>query len=128
MKILYYIGFCLIVANAGDLIMKLIFADEFSLSLIYANAGFLMCGVFEMLYARLKFYSDVRKDDFFVTLLAIDNVCDEECARKIQKEASNLYFLMKINPTMFWKIIDKKALEKANKGGKNEENTVPRRP
>ena len=118
MKILFYVGFFLIVVNTGDLIMKLIFADEFSLSLIYANLGYITCGVFEMLYARLKFYYNVRKDDFFVTLLAIDNVCDEECARKIQKEASNLYFLMKINPTKFWEILDKKAREKASKGGK----------
>lgn len=120
MKILFYVGFFLIVVNAGDLIMKLIFADEFSLSPIYANVGFLMLGIFEMLYSRLKFYSDVQKDDFFVTLLAIDNVCDEECARKIRKEASNLYFFMKINPPKFFEWLDKKSREKANKGGKNE--------
>lgn len=128
MKILFYVGFFMIVVNAGDLIMKLIFADEFSLSLIYANVGFLMLGIFEMLYSRLKFYSDVQKDDFFVTLLAIDNVCDEECASKIGKEAANLYFFMKLNPPKFFEWLDKKSREKANKGGKNEKNTVPGRP
>lgn len=104
--------------NAGAIITQLIFNDEFSWSLVDGNVGFLMFGILEMLYSRLKFYSDVQHDDFFVTLLAIDNVCDEECASKIRKAASNLYFFMKINPTKFVEELDKKAIEKANKGGK----------
>lgn len=112
MRILFYVGFCLIVINAGDIITKLIFADEFNFSQIHANIGFLTLGIFEMLYARLKFYHDIQTDDLFTTILAICNVCDDECVRKIRKERSDLYFFMKINPAKFFETLDKKAIEK----------------
>ncbi len=118
MKSLYYVGFCLIVINAGAIIMNLISANEFSWSLIDRHVGFLMFGVFEMLYARERIHNKVLeelKDDFFVTILAIDNVCDEECAKNIHKEVGRLSFFMHVNPPKFFEWLDKKAREKASK-------------
>lgn len=121
MKSLYYIGFCLIVINAGAIIMNLISANEFSWSLIDGNVGFLMFGVLEMLYAVQSIHNkalEELKDDFFFTILAIDNVCDEECAKKIHKEVGRLSLFMHVNPPKFFEWLDKKAREKANNGGK----------
>ena len=118
MKSLYYIGFCLIVLNAGAIITNLICANEFSWSLVDSHVGYLMFGVFEMLYARERIHNkalEELKDDFFVTILAIDNVCDEECAKKIHKEVGMLRFFMHVNPPKFFEWLDKKALEKVSK-------------
>lgn len=117
-KSLYYVGFCLIVLNAGAIIMNLIFANEFSWSLIDRHVGFLMFGVFEMLYAVQRIHNkalEELKDDFFVTILAIENVCDEECAQKIHKEVGRLSLFMHVNPQKFFEWLDKKAVEKASK-------------
>jgi hypothetical protein len=121
MKSLYYIGFCIIVINAGAIIMNLILANEFSWSLIDRNVGFLAFGVFEMLYARESIHNKVLeeiKHSFFINILAMENICDEECIQKIHKEAGRLNFFMHVNPPKFFEWLDKKALEKANKGGK----------
>lgn len=121
MKSLYYVGFCIVVLNAGAIITQLIFNCEFSWSLIDGNIGFLMLGIFEMLYSKQKTYNktlEALKDDFFVTILAIDNVCDEECAQKIRREVGRLGLFMHVNPPKFFEWLDKKAIEKANKGGK----------
>ena len=118
MKSLYYVGFGLIVLNAGAIIMNLIFANEFSWSLIDRHVGYLMFGVFEMLYARERINNkalEERKDDLFVTRLAIDNVCDEECTKKIYKEVGRLSLFMHVNPPKFFEWLDKKAREKASK-------------
>lgn len=118
MKSLYYVGFCLIVLNAGAIIMNLISANEFSWSLIDKHVGYLMFGVFEMLYAVQRIHNkalEELKDDFFVTILAIENVCDEECAKKIHKEVGSLSFFMHVNPPKFFEWLDKKSREKASK-------------
>ena len=118
MKSLYYVGFCLVVINAGAIITQLILNDEFSWSLIDGNVGFLMFGVFEMLYAVQRIHNkalEELKDDFFVTILAIENVCDEECAKKIHKEVGRLSLFMHVNPPKFFEWLDKKSREQASK-------------
>lgn len=118
MKSLYYIGFCLIVINAGAIIMNLISANEFSWSLIDGNVGFLMFGILEMLYARESIHNKVLEEiklDFFINILALENICDEECLQKIHKEAGRLSLFMHVNPPKFFEWLDKKAREKASK-------------
>lgn len=103
MKTLYYVGFVLIVVNAGDLITKLIFADEFSLSLIYANLGFIMFGIFEMLYSKLRISSDELEMNVFYLLLGIESECGADGYRKIHEKARAFKFLATLDPEKLYK-------------------------
>ena len=117
-KWVYYFGFCLIVISVGSIITDLIFADEIKPWKIDANLGHIFFGIVTMCYYKLSKLADETQDDFFVTILAIDNVCDKECSRKIREEAGRLNVFLHLNPTKFFEELDKKAREKANKGGK----------
>lgn len=103
MKILYYVGFFLIVVNAGDLITKLIFADEFNLYLIHDNLGFIMFGFFEMLYARSKIRSDEFELDVYYLICAIEDECSVDGYRKIQERARAIKLISTIDPDTFYK-------------------------
>lgn len=119
-KWVYYLAFCLIVFNVGSIIQDLIFADEINYWKIDANIGHIFFGIVAMCYYKLSKCADENQGDLFITILAIDNVCDEECTQKIKEEAVRLNALLHVNPPKFFEELDKKAREKANKGGKNE--------
>ena len=112
MKILYYVGFFLIVVNAGCLITKLIFADEFNLYLIHANLGFIMFGFFEMLYARSKIRSDEFEMDVYYLLCAIEDECGVDGYRKIHERARAIKLISTIDPDTFYKEKEKKKEKK----------------
>ena len=103
MKTLYYVGFCLIVVNAGSTITELVFANEINLARIYANIGFLMFGIFEMLYSKLRIYSDELSMNTYYLLLGMESECGADGSRKIQEKARAFKFLANLDPEKFYK-------------------------
>lgn len=102
-KSLYYIGFCIVVLNAGAIITQLIFNDEFSWSLIDGNFGFLMFGILEMLYYRLLIYYDELEMNTYYLILGIESECGADGSRKIQEKARAFKFLANLDPEKFYK-------------------------
>lgn len=111
-KWVYYFAFCLIVYSVGSIITDLIFADEIAPWKLEAKLSHICFGIVSMCYCKLSKWADETQAYFFVTILAIDNVCDDECSRKIREEAGRLNVLLHVNPAKVLEAVDKKGKKK----------------